>query len=84
MSDLGKTKGMITMEQTILEMQKNLTDGLFIAFMTSGEDCYYSLTKSDNLSFLDDKRVLIRRKNGRHSIINLDWIVEISIQRGMF
>ena len=33
MSDLGKTKGMITMEQTILEMQENLTDGLFIAFI---------------------------------------------------
>ena len=72
------------MEDTILEMQKNLTGGLFIAFMTTDNDCYYSLTKSDDLSFLDDKRVLIRRKNGRHSIINLDWIVEISIQRGLF
>ena len=71
------------MEQTILEMQENLSDGLFIAFVTTDEDCFYSLTKSDNLSFLDEKTVLIRRKSGRHSIINLNWIVDISIRRGL-
>ena len=72
------------MEQTILEMQENLSDGLFIAFVTTDEDCFYSLTKSDNLSFLDEKTVLIRRKSGRHSLINLNWIVEITIRRGLF
>jgi hypothetical protein len=71
------------MEQTLLEMQENLSDGLFIAFVTTDEDCFYSLTKSDNLSFLDEKTVLIRRKSGRHSIINLNWIVEITIRRGL-
>ena len=84
MSDSGKTNRGTNMEQTILEMQENLSDGLFIAFVTTDEDCFYSLTKSDNLSFLDEKTVLIRRKSGRHSIINLNWIVEITIRRGLF
>ena len=79
MSDLGKTKGRKNMEQTILEMQENLVDGLFITFASIDEECYYSLTKSDELKFLDDKTVVIRRKSGRHSIINLNWIVDISI-----
>ena len=72
------------MEQTLLEMQENLTDGLFIEFSSIDEDCYYSLTKSDELKFLDDKTVLIRRKSGRHTIINLNWIIDISIKRGLF
>ena len=71
------------MENAILEMQQNLTDGLFIAFASIDEECYYSLTKSDELKFLDDKTVVIRRKSGRHSIINLNWIVDISIRRGL-
>ena len=83
MLDLGKTKGRKNMEQTILEMQENLVDGLFIAFASIDEECYYSLTKSDELKFLDDKTVVIRRKSGRHSIINLNWIVDISIRRGL-
>ena len=72
------------MEQTLLEMQENLTDGLFIEFESIDEDCYYSLTKSDELKFLDDKTVLICRKSGRHTIINLNWIIDISIKRGLF
>ena len=84
MSDSGKTEGRVNMEQTLLEMQENLTDGLFIEFASIDEDCYYSLTKSDELKFLDDKTVLIRRKSGRHTIINLNWIIDISIKRGLF
>ena len=72
------------MEEAILEMQESLVDGLFIAFASIDEECYYSLTKSDELKFLDDKTVVIRRKRGRHSIINLNWIVDISIRRGLF
>ncbi|WP_406535650.1 hypothetical protein [Methanobrevibacter sp.] len=71
------------MEEAILEMQESLVDGLFIAFASIDEECYYSLTKSDELKFLDDKTVVIRRKSGRHSIINLNWIVDISIRRGL-
>ena len=58
MLDSGKTKGRTNMEKTILEMQENLVDGLFIAFASIDEECYYSLTKSDELKFLDDKTVL--------------------------
>ena len=71
------------MEEAILEMQESLVDGLFIAFASIDEECYYSLTKSDEIKFLDDKTVVIRRKSGRHSIINLNWIVDISIRRGL-
>ena len=84
MSDSGKTEEVINMEQTLLEMQENLADGLFIEFASIDEDCYYSLTKSDELKFLDEKTLVIRRKNGRHSIINLNWIIDISIKRGLF
>ncbi len=73
----------MNMEEAILEMQESLVDGLFIAFASIDEECYYSLTKSDELKFLDDKTVVIRRKSGRHSIINLNWIVDISIRRGL-
>ena len=71
------------MEETIIEMQESLVDGLFIAFASIDEECYYSLTKSDEIKFLDDKTLFIRRKSGRHSIINLNWIVDISIRRGL-
>ena len=71
------------MEETIREMHESLVEGLFIAFASIDEECYYSLTKSDELKFLDDKTVFIRRKSGRHSIINLNWIVDISIRRGL-
>ena len=71
------------MERTIIEMQESLVDGLFIAFASIDEECYYSLTKSDEIKFLDDKTLFIRRKSGRHSIINLNWIVDISISRGL-
>ena len=84
MSDLGKTKGMINMENAILEMQQNLADGFFIAFMCADGECFTSLKKSDDIKFLDEKTALIKRESGRHSIINLDWIVEISIMRGLF
>ena len=71
------------MEPTIREMHENLVDGLFIAFATIDEECYYSLTKSDEFKFLDDKTVFICRKSGVHSIINLNWIIDISIRRGL-
>ena len=83
MLDFGKTKGRTNMERTIIEMQESLVDGLFIAFASIDEECYYSLTKSDEIKFLDDKTLFIRRKSGRHSIINLNWIVDISISRGL-
>ena len=84
MSDSGKTKGRMNMQETILEMQQNLTDGLFIAFVPTDDEQYYSLTKSDDIQFLDSRTLFIKRKSGRHSIINLNLIVEIEIRRGLF
>lgn len=75
---------MIDMENAILEMQQNLTDSLFLAFVTVDENVYYPLKKSDEVHFLDSKTIYIKRKNGWNSIINLNWIVEIEIKRGMF
>ena len=83
MSDSGKPKGRVNMENAILEMQQNLSEGLFIAFVPADYNGYYSLTKSDDIHFLDSKTLLIKRKNGRNSIINLNLIVEIDIRRGL-
>ena len=69
------------MEQAILEMQNDLTDGFFVAFVSENEDPYFALTKSDDVNFLDDKTVKIRKKNGRTTIINLNLIIEICIRR---
>lgn len=69
------------MEQTLLEMQENLKDGFFVAFISENEDPYFALGKSDNVNFLDDKTVKIQKKNGRTTIINLNLIIEICIRR---
>ena len=50
------------MENAILEMQQNLSEGLFIAFVPADDNGYYSLTKSDDIRFLDSKTLLIKRK----------------------
>lgn len=84
MSDSEKTKGMIDMENTILEMQQNLTEGLFLALVPADDEYYCSITKSDDIRFLDSRTLLIKRKSGMDSIINLNLIVEIEIRRGLF
>ena len=71
------------MENAILEMQQNLKDGWYIAFVSANEDKNCPVTKADNLDFLDDKTVVIRRKNGWNSIINLNLIVAIDMRRGL-
>lgn len=68
------------MENTIIEMHEKLKEGFYVAFV-SENNTYYPLFKSDSFDFLDDKTVLIIRKNGWKSIINLNLIVEISIKR---
>ena len=81
MSDSGKTKERVNMENAILEMQQNIRDGFFVAFVSANKDHYFPVTKSDDLAFLNDNRISIHRKNGWTSIINLDLIVEICIRR---
>ncbi|MBQ6345853.1 MAG: hypothetical protein IJI96_07040 [Methanobrevibacter sp.] len=50
------------MENAILEMQKNLDEGHFIAFVSANEDPYCAVLKSDELNFPDNKTVVIRKK----------------------
>ena len=50
------------MENTILEMQKNLDEGHFIALVSEYEDPYFAVLKSDELNFPDNKTVDIRKK----------------------
>ena len=81
MLDLGKTKEMIDMQETILEMQNSLDENHFIAFVSANENPHCVALKSDELKFPDNKTVVIRKKGGRCKIINLNLIIEISIRR---
>ena len=69
------------MENAILEMQKNLDEGHFIAFVSANEDPYCAVIKSDELNFPDNKTVVIRKKSGRTTIINLNLIIEVCTRR---
>lgn len=81
MLDLGKTKEMTDMQETILEMQRSLDDKHFIAFISANENPQSVVLKSDKLDFPDNKTVVIRKKGGITKIINLSLIIEISIRR---
>ena len=50
------------MEKTILEMQGNLDEGHYIAFISENDNPYCVALKSDELNFLDDKTVVILRE----------------------
>ena len=81
MLDSGKTKGRKNMEETILEMQRNLDEGHFIAFVSANENPYCVVMKSDELNFPDSKTVVIHKNDGRTTIINLNFIIEVCIRR---
>ena len=81
MSDFANTKGMRNMESTILEMQKNLDEGHFIALVSADENPYCAVMKSDELNFPDNKTVVIHKNDGRTKIINLNFIIEVCIRR---
>lgn len=69
------------MENAILEMQRNLDEGHFIAFVSANEDPYCAVIKSDELNFPDSKTVVIRKKGGKTTIINLNLIIEVCTRR---
>ena len=81
MSDSGNTKGMMNMENAILEMQRNLDEEHFIAFVSADENPYCAVMKSDELNFPDNKTVVIHRNGGMTTIINLNFIIEGCIRR---
>ena len=72
---------MTDMQETILEMQRNLDDKHFIAFISANENPQSVVLKSDKLDFPDNKTVVIRKKGGITKIINLNLIIEICIRR---
>ena len=69
------------MESTILEMQRNLDEGHFIALVSENDDPYFAVLKSDELNFPDNKTVVIRKKGGRTTIINLNLIIEVCTRK---
>lgn len=69
------------MEKAILEMQKDLDEGHFIAFVSANENPYCAVMKSDELNFSDSKTVVIHKNDGRTTIINLNFIIEVCIRR---
>ena len=69
------------MQETILEMQDNLTDGFYVEFVSVNEDGNFALKKSDDINFLDDKTAVIKKNNGWTTIINLNFIIQICVRR---
>ena len=69
------------MKKTIQDMQNSLEDKCYIAFVSSSEDFDFGVRASDKLQFLDDNRLVIHRKSGRTTIVNLNLIVGICIRR---
>ena len=62
-------------------MQRNLEEGYFIAFVSENENPYFVVLKSDELNFPDNKTVVIHKKGGKTTIINLNLIIEVCIRR---
>lgn len=82
LSDLEKTKELVKMEKTILEMQEKLKDGFFVEFTSTNDNLRFLLEKSDEFKLLDENIARIQKESGMVRIINLNWIVEISITSG--
>ena len=73
-------KELRTMEKTLLKMRESLEDDCYIGFVSANDEFDFGLRKSDDFEFLDDKTLLINRKNGRKTIVNLDLIVGICVR----
>ena len=71
------------MKQTILEMYYSLEEDCYIAFVSANEDYDFGIRKSDKIKFADENRLIIHRKTGRTTIINLNLIIGICIRREM-
>ena len=68
------------MKETILNMQNSLEEDYYIALVSANEDFDFGVRKSDKLQFLDGNRLVIHRKNGRTTIVNLNLIIGICIR----
>ena len=72
------------MEKVIREMYNSLEEDCYIAFISANDDYDFGLRKRDNFHFLDDKTLIIHRKSGRTTIINLNLIIGICIKQELF
>jgi len=68
------------MKETILNMQNSLEEDYYIALVSANEDFDFGVRKSDKLQFLDENRLVIHRKTGRTTIVNLNLIIGICIR----
>ena len=68
------------MKETILKMKDTLENDCLIAFVSSNEDYHFGIRKSDKIDFIDDKTIVVHRKNGKLTIINLNLIIGICIR----
>ena len=68
------------MTETILNMQNSLEEDYYIALVSANEDFDFGVRKSDKLQFLDENRLVIHRKTGRTTIVNLNLIIGICIR----
>ena len=69
------------MEGTIRKMIKSLEEDCYIAFVSANENYHFGLRKDDDFRFIDGKTIIINRKNGNTTIINLNLIIGICIRR---
>ena len=67
------------MENTIVEMKNSLKDDQYIGFISPNNNYDFSLRKTDEIEFLDDKTLVICRKNGNKTILNLDLVIGICV-----
>ncbi len=72
------------MKQTILKMYNSLEEDCYIAFVSANEDYDFGVRKSDKIQFVDENRLVIHRKSGRTTIINLNLIIGICIRQELF
>ena len=72
------------MKQTILKMYNSLEEDCYIAFVSANEDYDFGVRKSDKIKIVDENRLVIHRKSGRTTIINLNLIIGICIRQELF
>lgn len=68
------------MKDTILRMKKSLDKDCYIAFISANPDYDFAVRQHDKLDFLDDKTLLIHRRSGRTTILNLNLMVGVCIR----
>ena len=72
------------MEKVIREMYNSLEEDCYIAFVSANEDYDFGVRKSDKIKIVDENRLVIHRKSGRTTIINLNLIIGICIKQELF